>query len=199
MAHLTLLKSVEPVDIDAQSFVVKDSGNRREFDTGARRDMADDKPRPALISPFALMRIGKWMAMGAINYGDRNWEKGIPFSSFIESTMRHLLKYMMGMRDEDHLAAICFNVMDIMHFEETGRTELDDLPRYQLKGNNATTSHPPTHGREPVRWHDDYGSNQAGEWRVPYWSDRDNQPDVHVARGWCADRCGDIACRSDLR
>jgi hypothetical protein len=38
-------------------FVVKDSGDRRTFATGSVRDRGDLKPRPDLISPFALMRI----------------------------------------------------------------------------------------------------------------------------------------------
>lgn len=110
---------------------MKDSGDRREFPTGARRDMASDKERPDLVSPFALRRVGRWLGMGAKKYGERNWEKGMPFSVFFASLMRHTLKYAMGWRDEDHLAAIIFNAQAIIHFEETGRTELDDMPHYQ--------------------------------------------------------------------
>ncbi len=42
-------------------FVVKDSGDRRTFSTGSVRDRGDLKPRPDMISPFALMRIGEHM------------------------------------------------------------------------------------------------------------------------------------------
>jgi hypothetical protein len=111
-------------------FTLKDSGDRREFATGAVRDMASDKERPDLISPFALRRVGRWLGLGAKKYGERNWEKGIPASVCFASLMRHALKYAMGWRDEDHLAAIVFNAQAIIHFEETGRTELDDMPRY---------------------------------------------------------------------
>ncbi len=123
------------------NFKIQDSGNRREFDTGAVRDIDDSKPRPDFISPFMLMRVGEHLAKGANKYGDRNWEKGMPFSVYIASTMRHLLKYMMGWRDEDHLAAIIFNVGAIIHFEETGRTELDDLPKYNKGGDKDGGSH----------------------------------------------------------
>ena len=114
-----------------EGFVLKDGGDRREFASGAVRDVASDKERPDLISPFALRRVGRWLAMGAKKYGDRNWEKGMPFSVCFASLMRHALKYAMGWRDEDHLAAIVFNALAIIHFEETGRRELDDMPHYQ--------------------------------------------------------------------
>ena len=110
---------------------IKDSGERREFATGARRDMAGDKARPDLISPFALMRVGQWLKMGAGKYGERNWEMGMPFSVFTASAFRHLVKWMMGWTDEDHLAAVVFNCQALIHFQETGRTELDDMPHYQ--------------------------------------------------------------------
>jgi hypothetical protein len=110
------------------NWAVKDSGSRREFATGAVRDDAGDKDRPDLVSPYALMRVGKWLAMGAAKYGDRNWEKGMPYSVFYASALRHLLKFHQGYGDEDHLAAVCFNIMAIMHFEEVGRDDLDDMP-----------------------------------------------------------------------
>jgi hypothetical protein len=124
-------------DLEGGGFTVKDSGARREFETGARRDMASNKERPDLISPFALRRVGRWLAMGAEKYGERNWEQGMPFSVFWASTMRHAIKWAMGWRDEDHLAAICFNVLAILHFEETGRAELDDMPRYGAQKKEA--------------------------------------------------------------
>ena len=110
-----------------KDFITKDSGKRQEFETGAKRDIQDDKPRPDLISPHALLRIGGLLARGADKYGERNWEKGMPYSRFLASAFRHLLQYAKGDRDEDHLAAVCFNIMAIIHFEELGRTDLDDI------------------------------------------------------------------------
>lgn len=112
-----------------------DSGKRQEFTTGAMRDTADDKPRPDLISPFAEERLGEWLRKGAVKYAERNWEKGMPMSRCVASMCRHVMKYRQGMRDEDHLAAILFNAMALIHYEELiGRgilpKELDDLPRY---------------------------------------------------------------------
>ena len=102
----------------------------RVYHTGALRDSNADKPRPDLISPFMLMRLGKWLAKGASKYGARNWEKGIPNSVCWESLMRHVVKCGMGMTDEDHLSAIIFNAMAIVHNQETNRTDLDDMPTY---------------------------------------------------------------------
>ncbi len=97
--------------------------------------MADDKPRPDLISPFAEERQGHWLRMGAAKYAERNWEKGMPFSRCVASLKRHLMKYQQSKRDEDHLAAIMFNAMALIHYEEMierGRlpAELNDMPDY---------------------------------------------------------------------
>ena len=111
---------------------MKYTGKAVEFATGARREDKSEAPRPDLMSPFALMRLGKWMGMGAKKHGDRNWEKGLPYSSMVAGIWRHLLKFMLRWQDEDHLAAVLFNVQAIMHFQSQGRgEELDDLPFYQ--------------------------------------------------------------------
>ena len=67
------------------SFIIKDSGNRERFATGAVRDTANDKPRPDLISPFFLMRLGEHLRKGANKYTEWNWAKGIPSSRCFES------------------------------------------------------------------------------------------------------------------
>ena len=96
-----------------------DSGRRQSFGKGmAIRDTADDKPRPDLISPFAEERQGHWLRMGAAKYAERNWENGMPFSRCVASLKRHVMKYQQGKRDEDHLAAIMFNAMALIHYEE---------------------------------------------------------------------------------
>ena len=105
-----------------------DSGKRQEFSTGAVRDTAEGKGRFDLLSPAALFRWARWMEIGAKKYDDRNWEKGIPVSRCVDSAMRHLVKYLAGHDDEDHLAAVMFNVAAIMHFEEH-MPEMQDLPK----------------------------------------------------------------------
>jgi hypothetical protein len=109
-----------------------DSGKRVSFGEGkAFREPSTNKGRYDLISPFMTVRLAKWMELGATKYAPRNWEKGgIPFSRFVDSAKRHLDKFLMGMEDEDHLAGVMFNVMAIMHFQELGQLEYDDLPHY---------------------------------------------------------------------
>jgi hypothetical protein len=121
-----------------REFAMKDSGERRKFPSGAVRDRAKGKPRPDLISPFMLLRVGRWLAMGAEKYEARNWEKGIPLSDCWASLCRHQAKYAAGEQDEDHLAALIANAMFIMHFQETGRTDLDDMPKYIWPEKSAT-------------------------------------------------------------
>lgn len=106
------------LDSNGDGFITKDSGDRREFPTGSVRDRDSSKSRPDLISPWALERIGHLYRRGAEKYGDRNWEKGQPVSDITASLFRHLIAYMEGDREEDHLAAIAWNAIAIMHFEE---------------------------------------------------------------------------------
>ncbi|WHH58463.1 dATP/dGTP diphosphohydrolase domain-containing protein [Petroclostridium sp. X23] len=104
---------------------IQDSGKREEFGTGAIRDIQTGKGRFDLISPEGLFRLARWYELGTLKYSDRNWEKGIPISRCISSAFRHLVKYMAGWTDEDHLAAVAWNVFAIMHFERY-RPDLDD-------------------------------------------------------------------------
>lgn len=97
---------------------IQDSGTRRKFDTGAVRDMAEGKGRCDLLPPLALLRLAKHFENGCLKYGDRNWEKGIPISSFIDSALRHIFKFMAGQEDEDHLCAACWNLVCAMELEE---------------------------------------------------------------------------------
>lgn len=107
--------------------MLKDSGNRRKFETGAVRDMQEGKGRCDLLPACALLRLAKHYEAGAMKYEARNWEKGIPISVMIDSAMRHLLKYMDGQTDEDHLAAVAWNILGAMWMEEK-RPDLQDLP-----------------------------------------------------------------------
>lgn len=111
---------------------INDSGKRITYGEGkATREPSDGKGRFDLISPYALRRIAIHYENGAKKYADRNWEKGIPFSRYLDSALRHLNKFTMGMTDEDHLAAACWNIMAIMHHQERGEFDLDDLPHYE--------------------------------------------------------------------
>lgn len=116
------------------------SGDKEQFSTGAMRDKADEKPRPELISPFAIERLAYWLRDGAHKYGDRNWEAGMPTERTVASLLRHIVKYMQGDRAEDNLAAIMCNAMFLLDVDEkVKRGILPDslltLPTY-LKADN---------------------------------------------------------------
>ena len=112
---------------DNSTFVIKDSGQRQSFDTGAVRDVQEGKPRYELIPPTALYRLAMHFTNGARKYSDMNYAKGMPFSRFGASMFRHLMAWMVGDKSEDHLSALAWGAMAVMHFEDMGRKDLDDL------------------------------------------------------------------------
>ena len=121
-----------------KKYITKDSKKRRKFGTGAQRDVALGKGRYDLISPIMMERIAGLLERGAIKYNDRNWEKGMPLSVYMDSGMRHLFKFLEGHRDEDHLVAAIWNLQALLHIEEMINRgllpkELYDLPNYLPK------------------------------------------------------------------
>ena len=114
------------------NYITKDSWNRQSFDTWMVRDTQDNKPRIDLISPFFLKRLWLLLARWAEKYNARNWELGCDFQRLTASMMRHTTQWMEWDKTEDHLAAVCFNAMAIIHFQETGRLDLDNMPEYTI-------------------------------------------------------------------
>lgn len=102
------------------------------------------------LEPFskvkALLAVSQHFEEGAHKYGERNWEKGIPVSRYIDSGVRHLLKVIDGWTDEPHENAFVWNMLCAVwthhHFPE-----LNDLPFMEEtpidRTNNRST--------EPVR------------------------------------------------
>lgn len=118
---------------------IKDSGTRRQFDSGAVRDMQEGKGRCDLLPAVAILRIARHFEAGAKKYDDRNWEKGIPVGSFVDSAIRHLMKYLDGQTDEDHLCAAGWNILCAMWTEEK-RPDLINIPtrpEYMSEGERA--------------------------------------------------------------
>jgi hypothetical protein len=89
----------------------KDSGERQNFQTGAVRDTSSGKGRFDLMPPIPLFLVSKIYETGCLKYGDRNWEKGIPISRYLDSAQRHILKYQAGLRDEPHLSMASWNCL----------------------------------------------------------------------------------------
>lgn len=151
---------------------LKDSGARREFSTGAVRDIQEGKGRCDLlplvevgmvteddilsyighfmetgtiayiedaIREFsqknytsigdALLNLAKHFADGAKKYTDRNWEKGIPCHCFVDSGVRHYIKFKSGWDDEPHDRAFLWNMYCLL-WTLRNHPELNDLPQY---------------------------------------------------------------------
>lgn len=109
-----------------EGFVTKDSGQRQEFETGARRDIQEGKGRFDLIPAEPLTRLAQLYERGAVKYGEHNWSKGMPLSRYLDSAFRHLVNYLAGDRSEDHLIAVVWNVFSLIATEE--RIERGLLP-----------------------------------------------------------------------
>lgn len=141
---------------------ILDSGNRRQFESGAVRDIQEGKGRCDLMAldvvcqyyydigldiafsifelfehfktsgnPVHLLEILKYFCEdrwnkdcntmflevskhfeeGAKKYGENNWQKGIPVHCYIDSAVRHYLKFLRGDNDEPHDRAVVWNLM----------------------------------------------------------------------------------------
>lgn len=90
--------------------MIKDSGERREFETGSVRDAQSGKGRFDLIPYLPQELLAKHYEEGIGKYGERNWEKGQPLKVFLDSALRHLSKFASGARDENHLSAAVWNI-----------------------------------------------------------------------------------------
>ena len=112
-----------------------DSGLRHTFGGGAQREMAPRKGRFDLLSPFADQELAKHFENGAIKYSARNWEQGLPLSSFVDSARRHLNQLILGDESEPHAVAALWNLHCLVHTQAAIALgilppELDDLPKY---------------------------------------------------------------------
>ena len=106
--------------------MIKDSGDRTEFETGAKRDIQHGKGRMDLLPWYGIMEVSKHCEEGAEKYGEHNVDKGIPLHSLCDSAARHLAKFIAGEMDEDHLRAAAWNLLWALNQRKT-HPELDDL------------------------------------------------------------------------
>jgi hypothetical protein len=158
---------------------ILDSGNRRQFESGAVRDIAEGKGRTDLLPlkvvadllhsdvlfniecyirtgsvdflhmaivqfvdkdsnwpdiHTAIIEVSKQYEQGCQKYGDRNWEKGIPVHCYIDSGVRHYLKFKRGDTDEPHDRAFVWNMLGAIWTHEN-KPELIDLPFAEVKNN----------------------------------------------------------------
>ena len=112
--------------------MIKDSGARTEFATGAKRDIQHGKGRMDLLPWYGIMEVSKHCEEGAEKYGEHNVDKGIPLHSLCDSAARHLAKFIAGEMDEDHLRAAAWNLLWALN-QRTTHPELDDLYSHKEK------------------------------------------------------------------
>lgn len=58
-----------------------------------------------------FLDVAKHFEEGAKKYGENNWQKGIPVHCYIDSAVRHYLKWLRGDTDEPHDRAFVWNLM----------------------------------------------------------------------------------------
>ena len=94
-------------------FVVKDSGVREEYISGMKRDTTKGKPMYSLIDRTFLYRLAMHMTKGAEKYGKDNWRLANSqdeLDRFKDSALRHMMQWLNGDTDEDHMSAAVFNM-----------------------------------------------------------------------------------------
>lgn len=130
-------------------FVTKDSGERARFESGMQRDVETGKPRFDLMIPLGvpyeeqmITRLAKLYGRGAEKYDERNWEQAdseAEMARMKSSAFRHFMQWLTGEGDEDHAAAIIFNV--IAH--ETTRYKVERAASPEDEGSDSITFRPP--------------------------------------------------------
>lgn len=95
------------------------------------------KIRYDLVPTYSQKQYAKVLTMGAEKYGDRNWEKGLPWmKGCVASLERHLEAFKSGEDyDEEskllHMAHVMTNASFIVEFYKT-HPEFDDRPQHRL-------------------------------------------------------------------
>ena len=59
----------------------------------------------------AVLEYAIQLENGAIKYGPRNWQKGIPLDRYVDSGIRHYMKHLRGDADERHDRAALWNML----------------------------------------------------------------------------------------
>lgn len=116
-------------------YVTKDSGERVNFESGMRRDTDKGKPRYDLIPTFALKRWANLLARGAEKYGENNWQLANSLEErdrFKASAWRHFIQWANGEQDEDHAAAVYFNIAAYEMVQN--KLDLEDADKEWIEG-----------------------------------------------------------------
>jgi hypothetical protein len=123
---------------ELREFVTKDGGERNVTSSGYVREPQGTRPDFSLLTlknlPYGeqpLTRIAGLLARGAQKYAARNFENADSvedLARFESSASRHFQQWLSGETDEDHFAAVYFNMMAA------------EMVKYKLKVSNAKLS-----------------------------------------------------------
>ena len=100
-------------------YVTKDSGQRAKFESGMVRDTTEGKTLWHKVADGPLLqRWAELLTRGAEKYPDEeagkpNWmlaEGQVELQRFRQSAFRHFMQWFNGDTDEDHAAAVFFNL-----------------------------------------------------------------------------------------
>ncbi len=95
------------------------------------------------ISTVALRRLAQRYEYGGVKYdvGD-DYKKGLPASDCWDSAIRHLVEWIAGNDNEDHLAAAVWNIFCIIEMEENNPRwiDIDSRPTTVRDYNDDTLS-----------------------------------------------------------
>lgn len=102
--------------------------------------LAQTYKEPLMMFPdkyTMLLEVSKHFEAGAFKYGDNNWRKGIPVHCYIDSAVRHYLKYCRGDTDEPHDRAFCWNLMCAI-WTCKNKPELNDYDERNVRNDEQT-------------------------------------------------------------
>lgn len=132
--------AMDPRHANPQDWVTRDSGARQELANGMVRDTEDGKMDYTLVLDGPM--FDRWAGLldrGAKKYEARNWMKALAETDkakreatkdrFLRSAFRHFRQWMRGDTDEDHAAAVMFNINGYEAMKETD-PPLQQLERY---------------------------------------------------------------------
>lgn len=74
-----------------------------------------------------ILEVSKHYEEGAKKYAERNWEAGIPTHCYVDSGIRHLIKWADNWDDEPHDRAFVWNMLGLLWTIDV-HPELNDLP-----------------------------------------------------------------------
>jgi len=128
---LTLFKKVHPLgegwEKEKERFGIKDSGKREEFASGMVRDTQEGKVEGDRMAEGPMLeRWAVHLTKGAAKYPDRglgraNWTLAAGEEEYIrfrKSAWRHFMQWWRGEIDEDHAAAVFFNINGAEYVKE---------------------------------------------------------------------------------